>query len=434
MNRTLRLDLQKAVQSTVQRMDQIEHQFSSLPRIEARLNAMDKRSSDLEASVRQLDLENRTTQQACDARVAQLEAVKDELFALLESNRTAISRVAFDVEENNTRVSAYITGVEERINESLDATRDNTRQELSAAQARWTVATDELRRHIETKDAEAAAINRRQYASLIEELDALRRNCAQDRDGLATELRDYSDLKVSKLQHSISQSIADLRTVQNKQAGFMCDLEESLSAQLDALQSSLHGTVEEQATRHNQYIDSNTAVDAQLKEVRARVEEVAQAYRSSLWADQAPAQNLALPSGGNHYTGAEVPPPRVDASFNANLPDVQEGSQSREFSTAVNNSAGGMRPAPRVAPLPSVGVERGSSLHHVDQSVLHTEAPSTAMRQRSTSPTVAPQSTTTAARKGRLTRVARGQGDSAVDIVQKFLEIYEADQKDVSKR
>jgi hypothetical protein len=432
MNRTLRLDLQKAVQSTVQRMDQIEHQFSSFPRIEARLNAMDKRSSDLEASVRQLDLENRTTQQACDARVAQLEAVKDDLFALLESNRTAISRVAFDVEENNTRVNAYIAGVEERINESLDATRDNTRQELSAAQARWTVATDELRRHTETKDAEAAALNRRQYASLIEELDALRRNCAQDREGLATELRDCSDLKVSKLQHSISQSITDLRTVQNKQAGFMCDLEESLSAQLDALQSNLHATVEAQATRHNQYTDSNTAVNAQLKEVRARVEEVAQAYRSSLWADQAPAPNSALPSGGNYYnyyTGAERPPP-TDASFYDNPPAVQEGSQLRDFSAAGNSPAS----VSRQAPLPGVGVERGSSLPRVDQSVLHTEAPSTAMRQRSTSPTVAPQSTTTAARKGRQTRVAKGLEDSAVDIVQKFLEIYEADQKDVSKR
>lgn len=415
-------------------MELMEHSFSSFPRIEGRLNAMEKRIADLEESLRQTDLDHRVALQGTDARVAQLETVKDELFALLESNRAAVSRVAFDVEENNTRVNAYMSNVEERVNQALADAQDRHQQEMSGAQARWAVQTEELRRLIEAKDAEAAAASRRQFTLLTDEIDALRRNWAQDRDTLEAEIREYSDLKVSRLQQAVTQSLSEVRTTQTKQAGFMCDLEESLSAQLDTLQSKVLAGAEDQTARHAHYTDTHKTIDAQLQGLRASVEAATRGLHE--------VRRVQAASGGSHWhAGGQEPGPALEepggGSFLHYPPPLPDHRPSAPMNREPRESMVLPRP---VAGYPRSGATSPHARAPADQESYRADPAARAAwegSQRTTSPsmmTAQPPGALSTRGKQKSQRRDDPVDESAVDIVQKFLQIYEADQREVAKR
>jgi predicted nucleic acid-binding Zn-ribbon protein len=432
-NKNMRNELQKSLKDITANVSRLEGAVHAIPQLEARLNATDKRMTDIDN--RQLDIEvtSKTTQVDMNNRMGRLESVKDELFALIESTRASISRVTFDVEENNTRVNSYINGIETRLTESVDSLRDDLTREVNAVHAKAANQADELRRLVEAKNAEMVASTRQQYKALSEELDSTRRRWATNYDALSAHVKEDTDRKVGRLQQTLTQTVGDLRASHNKQAGFMCDLEEKIAAQLEALQTQLRDLSTTHRTHAQTVTDTHEVLEGRLQELTTTMH--APVY------PQQPGYTWVGPPGTPAGMAASF---RVPEDFSMGGPQGPPSpisrAQDRSFMhpqdahSAVNTSTRYHSHTP--------GAAQSSSFHEsafrqpaLSGNTSVVTAKSAASRRATSSPGrggTSPSASRGNPETDRKRRETKKAG--AVDIVQKFLEIYENDQKDITQR
>jgi predicted nucleic acid-binding Zn-ribbon protein len=341
------------------------------------------------------------------------------------------------VEENNTRVNSYINGIESRLTESIESVRDDLTRELNAVHAKGSNQAEELRRLVEGKDAEMVTATRKQYKALSEELDSTRRRLAENYDALSAHVKEDTDRKVGRLQQNLTQAVGELRTAHNKQAGFMCDLEEGFAAQLDTLQAQLRDLSATHRTHAQTVTDTHKTLESRLQELTTTL--------------QTPACHPQHP--GYTWVGPPGTPAGATSAFRApeefSVIEQQQGpgsplarAQDRSFMYPQDRDSAVNESVRYHSQTPGTAAAQSRSFH---ESTLRQPAPSGHTSMVSAKSAVSGRVSTSPGRPG--TSPSAGQGNSetdrkrrdtkkagAVDIVQKFLEIYENDQKDITKR
>lgn len=322
--RTFRLDTKKTMDAMSSKVAVLERSLSSFPHIEGKLNAIDKRINEMEASQVNALLDNRVANQALDERINKLDAVKDELIALVESTRAGLSRVTFDVEDNNTRVNNYMSNIESRVNATMQASKEDILRELSSLQAKSTNQIDEVKKSIELRNLEILNVTKKQYTALGEELDASRRKWSQELDGLGVHLKEDADRRVQKAQHSLHQTIQQLHSAQTEQAGFMCDIEQTFLGQLEGVHTSMRDIAQ-----HQQAVEEKVATaQSTQKDLESRMQELQTSISMS-----SPIRH----SVGNWAGGHSGTPPRSFVAHNYDISNptgnvsAQAGPDARMF-------------------------------------------------------------------------------------------------------
>ncbi|KAJ1434050.1 hypothetical protein B484DRAFT_2750 [Ochromonadaceae sp. CCMP2298] len=384
----------------------MEERTGAIPSLEGKIKALEKRIQEHEGQIREVGSEGQQGAKAVSEKLDRLQAAEDELFRLSESNRASFSRVTFDVEENATRLSTHLAGVETRLAAELGLSREQQATDMHAAQSRISNQLDEVRKNIEAKDLSMITTTRRQYTAINEEMDSFRRKWDEDLESLSDRVKHDSNARLERVQSALSSSMEQLQSVCEEQAGVLVDLEDGFGDRVAELQGGLR----EMSAVHELHSASYKSIEGRLGELsesnRLLGESVADMGQSRSFASPFP--NVPIPGGSGLAWGAPSP-----GLFPPHPMSPSTGGAGGPAMGAYGNNPYffpyGMPQAPQSAPSsPSVG----------------------RAGDRSRSPT---SSSRARAKKGE--QGEKGEkSDSTVEVLNEFMDIYDTDQADIVKR
>jgi hypothetical protein len=482
----LRTEVKKSFELLSLKVAHVEKVIALLPQIDGKLNAMDKRLGEYESKQRGIELECRTSSKLLHERIEKLDSEKDELYALLESTRASVSRMTFDVEENTSRVNNYIAGVEARITQTVQGNKEDTIREMIALQAKSSNQYDEVRKLVEQRDLEMLTMTRKHHKFIQDEIEEAKRKWAQDLETLSDHLQTEAQRKVEKVQHNLTTSLQEMRTAQNHQAAMVCDIEDSFLKQLHEVQERVQDITMIQQNVEEKLSTTNKSFEGRLQDLQTTLNNTSMRIAQQTgpqWPPQGffpPSQSQDAPFGGVSYmqeSGFVVPPggaplspvPRnaSDGSFNiheypqqgaANAPPgLRDKINSVHSNYHVQAQSRGLAniPAPpsplsmrsqdlqgssvcqqSVRPAAtSPGNSHFNSRSNSRAGTVSRRFAQSKTRSRSASPGSVSKATEKAGTtSGPTTKVRKKRSDSAAEVIQKFLDIYDADQQDISKR
>ena len=498
-NKNIRSETQKTSMMITEKLGRLEKSICILPQLDAKVTALEKRCNEFETIQRNSDLDHRILHQETTERINNLDSIKNELYALIESTRAAISRVTFDVEENTTRVNSYINTVEERLTNILQTNKENITHELASLQAKYSNQNDDLKRLIDSREQETIITTRKQFQLLSDELESSKRRWTEDHESLSKQMKEDVDRKINSIQYNITQSVNQIRTSQNKQASFMCDLEETLSSQMEHLHTNMKNVSNTQRNVQKEVHtvqksvstvqkDVNTVqkeLETQLEQVRTSLtlspqrastpvgwshpagslplgaETGSERSAAGIWAADNTTAGRTMGTGSgvqqSHPGAAYVHPSTDFTRLQMPLSPVQRSFDTSFFSPGPLEP-GSVAPGTigqsgttshSAAPILTSATASSSLLWPSERELRGAGTQQTSradtQRSRSASPysgsAAHSRSTSPSQSRVQSRRLSTSQshkkrpvGESAVDIIQKFLQIYEADQKEVAKR
>lgn len=229
----------KVIDSYQRQLSNTQKSLDSVSSYELKLKTIENRLEIIEQEQRTMQYQTKEDTLAIHNKFNNVELSQTELSSSIESIRGTISRLTFDLEESVARTNTYVRTIEERMNNSIESTKEALKDDVFSLDAKVTNQYNDCKSMIQNNNLETITSIKKHYNSMNNDIDEFRKKWEEDIESLTNKTNQHIHNQIDSVQNYINQNIDGMKYKQDEQANSILDLENDIYSNLQTIQSNI---------------------------------------------------------------------------------------------------------------------------------------------------------------------------------------------------